>query len=105
MIQNTRKRKYQLIPEIGTTSRLTVPSPCNHPSKPKLRLKRYVETAGDPLDAPQRSGSSLPVYRTPPTANGWYHHLALTSGNNPVVTFPMRIDDKAGRNSGEYAMF
>ena len=30
MIQKKRKRKYQLIPELGTTSRLTVPGPHSH---------------------------------------------------------------------------
>ena len=107
MIQKTRKRKYQLIPELGTTSRLTVPGPHRHPSTPKLRPKRCVETSGDPWDISQPPGSSLPVYGTPPTANGWYLHLALPSGNNHCrsVTFPMRIEprghDKAGRNPGD----
>ena len=107
MIQKTRKRKYQLIPELGTTSRLTVPGPHRHPSTPKLRPKRCVETSGDPWDISQPPGFSLPVYGTPPTANGWYLHLALPSGNNHCrsVTFPMRIEprghDKAGRNPGD----
>ena len=107
MIQKTRKRKYQLIPELGTTSRLTVPGPHRHPSTPKLRPKRCVETSGDPWDISQPPGSSLPAYGTPPTANGWYLHLALLSGNNHCrsVTFPMRIKlrghDKAGRNPGD----
>ena len=107
MIQKTRKRKYQLIPELGTTSRLTVPGPHSHPSTPKLRPKRCVETSGGPWDISQPPGSSLPVYGTPPTANGWYLHYALPSGKNHCrsVTFSMRIEprglDKAGRNPGE----
>ena len=102
MIQKTRKRKYQLIPELGTTSRLTVPGPHSHPSTPKLRPKRCVEKSGDPWDISLPPGSSLQAYGTPPTANGWYLHLALLSGNNHCrsVTFPMRIEprghDKAG---------
>ena len=106
MIQKRRKRKYQLIPKLGTTSRLTVPGPHSHPSTPKLRPKRCVETSGDLWDTSQPPGSSLPVYGTPPTANGWYFHLALLSRNNHCrsVTFPMRIEprghDKAGRNPG-----
>ena len=82
MIQKTRKRKYQLIPELSTTSRLTVPGLHSHPSTPKLRQKRCVQTSGDPWDTSQPPGSSLPVYGTTPTANRWYLHLAPPSGNN-----------------------
>ena len=95
MIQKTRKRKYQLIPEFSTTSRLTVPGPHSHPSTSKLRPKRCVKTSGDPWDASQPPGSSLPVYGTP-VANGWNLHLALPTGNNHCrsVTFPVKIEPR-----------
>ena len=35
-------------PGADTTSRLTVPGPHSHPSTPKSRPKRCVETPGDP---------------------------------------------------------
>ena len=39
--------------EADTTSRLTVPGPHSHPSTPKSRPKRCVETPGDPWDVSQ----------------------------------------------------
>ena len=58
-------------PGVNTTSRLTVPGPHSHPSTPKLRPKRCVETPGDPWNAYQPPGSFHLAYGMTPTANRW----------------------------------
>ena len=63
-------------PGADTTSRLTVPGPHSHPSTPKSRPKRCVETPGDPWDASQPPGSFHPAYGMPPTANRWLPPLS-----------------------------
>ena len=63
-------------PGADTTSRLTVPGPHSHPSTPKSRPKRCVETPGDPWDASQPPGSFHPAYGMPPTANRWLPQLS-----------------------------
>ena len=63
-------------PGADTTSRLTVPGPHSHPSTPKSRPKRFVETPGDPWDASQPPGSFHPAYGMPPTANRWLPPLS-----------------------------
>ena len=63
-------------PGADTTSRLTVPGPHSHPSTPKSRPKRCVETPGDPWDASQPPGSLHPAYGMPPTANRWLPPLS-----------------------------
>ena len=77
MTQKKRKRKKRLFPELGTTSRLTVPGQHSLPSTPKSRPKGRVETSGDPWDVSQPPGSLQPAYGSPPTADKWYLHLAL----------------------------
>ena len=61
---------------VDTTSRLTLPGPHSHPSTPKSRPKRCVETPGDPWDASQPPGSFHPAYGMPPTANRWLPPLS-----------------------------
>ena len=77
-----RKEEKAKDPEADTTSRLTVPGQHSHPSTPKSRPKRCVETPGDPWDVSQPPGSFHPAYGAPPTANRWYLHLALPRGDN-----------------------
>ena len=48
-----RKEEKAKDPEADTTSRLTVPGQHSHPSTPKSRPKRCVETPGDPWDVSQ----------------------------------------------------
>ena len=80
-IQMKRKEKAK-DPEADTTSRLTVPGLHSHPSTPKSRPKRCVETPGDPWDVSQPPGSFYLAYGAPPTAKRWYLHLALPRGDN-----------------------
>ena len=56
-------------PRAWCDSRLTVTGLHGHPSTPKPRPKRRVETPGDPWGALQPPGSSSPAYGTPSTAN------------------------------------
>ena len=53
-----------------------MPGPHSHPSTPKSRPKRCVETPGDPWDASQPPGSFHPAYGMPPTANRWLPPLS-----------------------------
>lgn len=76
MTQKKRNGQKKLFPELGMTSRLTVPGTHSLLSTPKSRPKRRVETSEDPWDVSQPSGSFHPAYRSPPTAKRRNLHIA-----------------------------
>ena len=60
-----RKEERANDSEADTTSRLTVPGPHSHPSTTKSRLKRCVETPGDPWDIGGWSGGAMVLGKLP----------------------------------------